>query len=100
MTFQIGNKSNLGARKDKPVDSAIRRALAQDSANRLRNAIEKLLDKAAKGDLPALAWLADRTDGKAVQAIEAVVDAKVEFQAVLESAEELRKKVRGAVPGL
>ncbi len=51
------------------------RALAQEDLkaeedHRIRKGIEKVLDKAADGDLPSIQLLADRTDGKPAQQID------------------------------
>lgn len=50
--------------------AALQRAMAQDDGKRLRDAAEKLLDKAAVGEPWALGMLADRLDGKVAQAVE------------------------------
>lgn len=42
----------------------------QDESKRLREGMEKLLDKVAAGDLSAIALIAERTDGKAHQSID------------------------------
>jgi len=60
----IGNKN---ATKNKPFLDALKRAIAQNP-QKLRNAAEKVLDKAEEGEPWAVNFLADRTDGKAVQA--------------------------------
>lgn len=91
--FQPGNRL---AAKSRPVGEAITRALKQDDYKRLRAAVEKLLDRASEGDLAALAWIADRTDGKPKQEIEQQIDASITFDLELQAAEELRKKIREA----
>jgi len=63
MAFDKGNKH---AAKSKVFDQALRRAIAQDDGVRLRAAAEKLLDKAAEGEVWAIRELADRLDGKSV----------------------------------
>lgn len=50
--------------------AAIKRAIAQDDGKRLRAAAEKLLDKAADGELWAIKELADRLDGRSLQPVE------------------------------
>ena len=68
MPFQPGNKH--GSReKPRVFDGALRRAIAQDSADRVRKAAEKLLDCAAEGQPWAINALADRLDGKAHQSV-------------------------------
>ena len=89
--FQKGNK--LGQKKG-IIDAALRRAVAQDDGERIRKAVENILDKAADGELPAIAWLADRLDGKVAQQIEAVVDANVAFAETVSAADALRNKIR------
>ena len=57
----IGNKN---ASKGKVWSDALHRAIAQDQGNRVRLAVEKLLDEASKGQQWAIKELADRLDGK------------------------------------
>lgn len=66
MAFQKGN--TLGA-KSKLFDGALKRAIAQDNGERLRQAAEALLSEAAAGKPWAIAQLADRLDGKADQTV-------------------------------
>ena len=66
MPFEPGNQL---AAKRKQFEGALRRALAQDSGDRLRRACERLLDSAAEGAtwaerIAALQFLADRLDGR------------------------------------
>lgn len=68
MGAPLGNRN---ATKNKPFADAINRAIAQDDGKRLRDIAEKLLTMAAGGEIQAIKELADRTDGKAMQAIEA-----------------------------
>lgn len=63
-------KGNNNAGKNKPWQDVLRRAMLQDDRQRLRQAAEMLLDKAAEGDLNAIKELADRLDGKSKQAVE------------------------------
>lgn len=64
MAFEKGNQ--LGA-KARLFDGALKRAIAQDDGQRLRDAAEKLLTLAANGEAWAIKELADRLDGKAQQ---------------------------------
>jgi hypothetical protein len=64
MAFTKGNQ--LGA-KSRLFDGALKRAIAQDDGQRLRQAAEKLLDLAAGGEAWAIKELADRLDGKSQQ---------------------------------
>lgn len=66
MPFEPGNQL---AAKRRIFEGAIKRALAQDNADRLRRACERLLDSAADGEtwterMAALTFLAERLDGK------------------------------------
>ena len=60
----LGNKNGT---KNKPFLDALRRSIAQNP-QKLRNAADKVLEKAEEGEPWAVNFLADRTDGKAVQA--------------------------------
>lgn len=68
MGAPVGNKN---ATKNKPFAEALNRAIAQDDGVRLRAIAEKLMTMAADGDIQAIKELADRSDGKAMQAVEA-----------------------------
>lgn len=59
---------NTNAIKNKLWSDTLRRAIAQDKGNRVRQAAERLLDEAAKGEQWAIKELADRLDGKSIQA--------------------------------
>lgn len=66
MPFEKGNKLAANRRM---FEGVVRRAIAQDNAERLRRAVERLLDSAADGEtwaerLAALQFIAERTDGK------------------------------------
>ena len=67
MPFEEGNQ--LG-KKAKIFDAALRRAIAQDEGQKVRDAAEKLLEKAAAGEPWAIAYLADRLDGRAAQTVQ------------------------------
>lgn len=75
-----GQPENNNAGKNKPFWRAINKAIAQDDGKRLRSAAEKLLDLAAAGEQWAVKELADRMDGKAIQSIDAKVDADLTIQ--------------------
>lgn len=69
-----GQSGNPGGRPvEKPWSDAIKRALARAEAKqdyRSLNALaDKLLDRAAEGDMSALKELGDRLEGKVPQAI-------------------------------
>ena len=59
---------NQNARKGKSWLDALRLEIAVDDGARLQKAACQLLNKAAEGDLAAIKELADRLDGKAIQA--------------------------------
>ena len=59
---------NQNARKGKSWLDALRAEIAIDDGARLQKAACQLLNKAAEGDLSAIKELADRLDGKAIQA--------------------------------
>ncbi len=63
-------EGNTNATKNKPFWGAVTRAIAQEDGKRLREAAEKLLTEASKGEPWAVQMLADRLDGKAMQAVE------------------------------
>ena len=70
MAERGGQPGNTNASKENRLfGDALRRAIVQDEAKRLRASVEKLLDKAADGDLPSIQALADRLDGKPVQSL-------------------------------
>lgn len=70
MAFQKGNKLGGRPAQARLFDDALRRAIAQNSAKKVRDAAEKLLDLAAAGEAWAIKELADRLDGKAAQTID------------------------------
>ena len=61
--------NDLGAlmRSSKPFLEALRRSIAQDDAQSLRNAVDRLMAAAARGEPWAITALADRLDGKPQQ---------------------------------
>ena len=59
---------NQNARKGKSWLEALRLEIAVDDGVRLQKAACQLLNKAAEGDLSAIKELADRLDGKSLQA--------------------------------
>jgi hypothetical protein len=58
---------NTNATKNKLWSDTLRRAIAQDRSDRVRQAAERLLNAAAKGEPWAIKELADRLDGRSVQ---------------------------------
>jgi hypothetical protein len=62
------NPQTKGGKPDKLIRDALMAATRQ-SPQKLKQACEATLDKAAEGDLASLQFMADRIDGKAVQAL-------------------------------
>lgn len=60
---------NTNSAKGRQWLTVLNRAIIQDDGKMLRQAADKLLAKAADGDLAAIAMLADRLDGRAAQSI-------------------------------
>ena len=58
----------VGGKPDKQIRDALLGAIRQ-SPEKLKRAAESVLDRAADGDQAAMAFMADRIDGKAVQPI-------------------------------
>jgi hypothetical protein len=69
--FLKGTSGNPDGPINHPFRAAVARAIAQDSATRLRACAERLLDLAAAGEAWAVKELADRLDGKAHQSVSA-----------------------------
>jgi hypothetical protein len=77
MPFEPGKSGNPnGTAGPKRFANALERALAQDDGKRLREAVEKMLDAAAAGEVWAIQFLADRLDGKAAQTVELIRSAR------------------------
>lgn len=70
--------ANVGGQPDNKNSSksnrlwaeTIRRAVTQADGKKLRAIADKLIEKAADGDIQAIKELGDRLDGRAVQAVE------------------------------
>lgn len=77
MAFEKGNQHGA---KPKLFDQALRRAISQFDGEILRECADTLLSKAKAGEPWAVQMLADRLDGKAVQAIEASGDLSLTVQ--------------------
>lgn len=76
----LGNRN--GAKENRLWGDAIRRAVTQSDSETLRRLADKLIEKAAEGDIPALRELGDRLDGKPHQSIEASVDGSITVEIV------------------
>jgi hypothetical protein len=80
----MAGNANSGRRQEKPFRDALRMELAalkDDDPKALRAIARTLLETAASGDLQAIKEVADRTDGKAVQSVDA--DVTVTFEDIL-----------------
>ena len=60
----LGNNNH---KNGKPFQDALRRAIAQNP-QKIRNIVDKVLDQAEEGEAWAVKEIADRLDGKAIQA--------------------------------
>ena len=77
MPFKKGQSGNPGGRpKEKPFADALRMeiAAAGEDHRALRRVARKLIENAEAGDIRAIRELADRLDGKPIQAVDANVD--------------------------
>jgi ribosomal protein L17 len=68
----MAGNANSGRRSEKPFADALRMELAAAGSDHkaLRKIANMLIEKATEGDMAAIKEVIDRTDGKAVQAIE------------------------------
>ena len=77
MPFKKGQSGNPGGRpKEKPFSDALRMEIADagEDHKALRRVARKLIENAEAGDIRAIRELADRLDGKPIQAVDANVD--------------------------
>ena len=77
MPFKKGQSGNPGGRpKEKPFADALRMEIADagEDHKALRRVARKLIENAESGDIRAIRELADRLDGKPMQAVDANVD--------------------------
>ena len=88
MAFKKGQSGNPGGRsKEKPFANALRMeiAAAGEDHKALRRVAKVLIGQAEGGDIRAIRELADRLDGRPMQAVEASVDAPGDtLQAVID----------------
>jgi len=88
MAFQKGQSGNPGGRsKEKPFADALRMEIAAAGKDHkaLRRVAKVLIGQAEGGDIRAIRELADRLDGRPMQAVEASVDAPGDtLQAVID----------------
>lgn len=78
MAAPLGNQN--ATKETRLWGNAIKRAVAQNDGAVLRKLADRLIERAAEGDVSALKELGDRLDGKAIQQIDAKVDANVNVQ--------------------
>ena len=77
---------NQNARKENRLwAETIRRAVAQNDAQKLRDLAEKLIELGASGDVSALREIGDRLDGKRAQQVQLSGDADAPLKIVHES---------------
>ncbi len=79
---QSGNPAGGGARPRLFLD-ALNRSIAQDDGKKLRQAAEKLIALAVKGEAWAIQMLAERLDGKVAQAITGEGGGPVQFEQIV-----------------
>ena len=93
-----GTVGNRNASKDKLWEGAVRRAILADDGKRLRAIAERLLDKAAEGDVAAIKEVGDRLDGKPKQSMEHTGEGGGPVKASL-TVEFVKSNIDSAVPG-
>lgn len=77
---QPDNKNS--AKSNRLWAETIRRAVTQADGKKLRDIADKLIEKAAEGDIQAIKELGDRLDGKSIQSVDAKVDTTVTVEIV------------------
>jgi len=80
MAERGGQLRNTNASKGKPWSDAVRKHAVQNGC--YAKAAKKLWDLALTGDMAALKEAADRSDGKAVQSVEAKVDTNIQLDII------------------
>lgn len=81
--FKPGESGNpKGGSRAKLFLDALNRAVVQDDGKRLRQAAEKLLTLAGKGEPWAMQMLAERLDGKVSQAITGEGGGPIQFEQI------------------
>ena len=95
----VGNQN--ATKEQRMVTAALKRAATQDP-DKVRKACEKILDMAVEGNLAAFSIIADRLDGKAVQAVEGFIEhdhtgtvthdhkSGMDFEKIMEERQKLR----------
>ena len=95
MPWQKGQSGNPdGRRRHSVVDPVLHRAIVQEDYRRIRAGIERMLDRAAEGDIEALKWVTERMDGKARQPVEHSQDPDNPILPVLAAIDDIRKRIR------
>ncbi len=75
---QAGNKN--GARSNRMWGDEIKKAILANDRKDLRAIAEALIAKAREGDIQAIKEIGDRLDGRALQQIDANVDASLTIE--------------------
>ena len=75
-------KGNTNNKKGKPITDMLYRICVQEDWNRLRNALNKQLDKANDGDSGSLTFITERLEGKATQVLAGDPDNPVVIQEI------------------
>jgi hypothetical protein len=75
-----GNKNS--SKSNRLWAETIRRAVLASDAEKLRAIADKLIEKAAEGDIQAIKELGDRLDGKAQQSLDANLSGNVVVEIV------------------
>ena len=75
-------KGNNNPGKNKPWTDALKRALLRNEGKDLEAIAQKVIEMAKDGDIQAIREVGDRVEGKAVQSLEAKVDASVTVEVV------------------
>src|SRR4051812_44987150 len=99
MGFEKGNKHGKGNKGAKLIEEALRRAIAQEDGKRIREGVEKLLDKFSQGDLAAFYAVSDRIDGRPTQQVDMNVTREVRDMTEQEILERLASIGSGAIAG-
>ena len=89
----LGNKNGLKTQRQ--WTDTMKRVLAENSSEKLRAAVEAVVDAAIHGDISAANHIADRIDGKVKQVIVHEGDDDQPLVIHLAAGAALREKIRG-----
>src|SRR5262245_22670328 len=95
MTFQPGQSGNPGGFSNRrPILDALNLAIREEKgAKALRRAIDKVLERAAEGDLACLTFVAERLEGKPRAIIAGDAESPFAWQVSVTQAESARDRV-------